>query len=63
MGAGGRFSTFITVFKSFAGYGPSELPPRADSRALFHCGGVLVFTCCMNLQPWHFGQHHLEVLA
>lgn len=58
----GNVSTVIALFRLFPGCGSVELPPRADSKILFHYGGVLVFTCCTNLQPWHFGQHNLEVL-
>lgn len=56
-------STVVSLFRLFPGCGAVGLPPGADSGALFHYGGIRVFTRCSHLQPWHFGQHHWEVLG
>lgn len=50
----GKVSTLTSLFRSFPRCGSAGFPQRATSRVLFHYGGVLVFTCHTDEQPWHF---------
>lgn len=61
MDSGAELAHSFHLFRWFPGCGSAGLPLRADSRVLSHCGSVLVFTRHTSLQPWHLGEHHLEV--